>query len=123
LAQLKAHPFLMANLVGFAILLGFKSQGGFAVDLKRPNRWCKDHGPMISSPSAHLGRKYSIAFIESHQVSAVAANTQARRARKEGMSRLVISSDFACCLSAPALQAGVLPKGELVLRGDQSVQP
>jgi hypothetical protein len=26
-------------------LLGFKSQGGFAVDLKRPNRWYKDHGP------------------------------------------------------------------------------
>src|SRR5882672_116292 len=35
----------MADLGRFAILQGFKSQGGFAVDLKRPNRWCKDHGP------------------------------------------------------------------------------
>src|SRR5882724_1185741 len=42
----------MADLVRFAILHGFKSQGGFAVDLKRPNRWCKDHVLMISSPSA-----------------------------------------------------------------------
>src|SRR6266446_6197799 len=36
----------MADLVRFAILHGFKSQGGFAVDLKRPNRWRKDHVPM-----------------------------------------------------------------------------
>src|ERR1700730_17017553 len=42
----------MADLVRFAILHGFKSQGGFAVDLKRPNRWCKDHVLMISSPLA-----------------------------------------------------------------------
>src|SRR6267378_2922548 len=35
----------MANLFRFAIFLGFKSQGGLAVDLKRPNRSCKDHGP------------------------------------------------------------------------------
>src|SRR6266478_4374442 len=42
----------MADLVRFAILHGFKSQGGFAVDLKRPNRWCKDPVLMISSPSA-----------------------------------------------------------------------
>src|SRR6266852_3192606 len=35
----------MADLVRFAILHCFKSQGGFAVDLKRPNRWRKDHGP------------------------------------------------------------------------------
>jgi hypothetical protein len=52
LAQLNAQPFLMANFIRFAILYGFKSQGGFAVDLKRPNRWCKDHGPMISLLSA-----------------------------------------------------------------------
>src|SRR5258708_18459302 len=50
-----------------------------------------------------LGRKYSVAFIESHQVSTVAARTQARMANKEGMSRLVISSP-----SAPAQQAGGL---------------
>src|SRR5258708_25291936 len=48
-----------------------------------------------------LGRKYSVAFIESHQVSTVAARTQARMANKEGMSRLVI-----CSPSAPAQQAG-----------------
>jgi hypothetical protein len=28
-----------------------KAKGGFALDLKRPNRWRKDHVLMISSPS------------------------------------------------------------------------
>jgi hypothetical protein len=46
-----------------------------------------------------FGRKYSIALIESHQVSTVANSTQKRMASRIGMSRLVISRP-----SAQALQ-------------------
>jgi len=44
-AQFNAQLILMAELVRFAILLGFKSQRGFAVDLKGPNRRMEVRGP------------------------------------------------------------------------------
>src|SRR5882762_10888422 len=51
-AQLNAQPILMAELVRFAILLGFKSQRGFVVDLERPNRRMEVRGH-LNHPCTH----------------------------------------------------------------------
>src|ERR1019366_5511367 len=61
-AQLNAQPILMAEIVRFAILPGFKSQRGFAVDLKRPNRMLVEVRGHLNAPALRklnrIGRNF-----------------------------------------------------------------